>query len=123
MNTFLDELRRITLDGSNKKYRVPQKLMAFDVKCDTQMSFNTVTAERYLIEVRCGTTVILRSRAEEPTVVRNIQAAIADVVYGDIKREVQRMLPDVYTLRELGKWELSERIEARLNAILEMVTP
>jgi hypothetical protein len=125
VSEFLEQVRRIRLDGKPHKIAIPGGMVAIDVAAqDSWLSTRMPYATRYTIKVEVGASVMLNHAMNDDPAAKAIQANIAEIVYGDVRRTINSMWGDVYKLRDDPKtWELAERIAGKLHKIIDEITP
>ena len=127
---FMNLLRCVRLPNEpneSKRYVIPGQISAIDAAASSEYS----TGIRYEVGAQLRSFMILpESEAVNVTVreyaAKNLQHQIADEVYGPIRTIINSMWYDIHELKRanaLKDWHRVERIEKKLNEILEEITP
>lgn len=127
MSIFLEQIRKIHLSDKPRRMRLPGVLTTVDVDVNWPPGHGR-TAVQFKVEARVGAFLTVdefeTGEVQLAAAARNLQRAIAHEVYGDVRRSILELWPDVLDLRNDPKtWEVSQRIEAKLNEILAGIEP
>lgn len=125
MSKFLEQIRKVRLTDKPYRMAIPGRLTTVTHEVATNES---PVATRFIIRAEIGASLMIDNRQtgevqlREPA--KTMQRAIAHEVYGDVRAHIMELWPDVLALRNRPEtWDVSLRIEEKLNAILESIEP
>ena len=127
MSKFLDAVRNIRLGERATRIRIPGSLTTVSVDISSPASMRTATLYRVGVEV--GAHLAIEDQANGQAyrnfAVKNLQEAIADEIYADVRAGLLSMLPDLLELKhaDLKQWDAVRRLESKLNDILNGIRP
>lgn len=126
MSRFLEQIRNVRLTDKPYRMALPGRLTT--VTHDVTTAGAPPGATRFVIKAEIGASIMVADNQTgdvqllEPA--RTMQLAIAHEVYGDVRAHIMELWPDVLALRDKrDTWEVSLRIEEKLNAILAAIEP
>lgn len=122
MSEFIEEIRKIRLNGKGHRIAVPGKVTSVLVEPTGVPSADLPFATSYRIEARLGVSLYLTHAMEDDPATTRVQRQLAEAVYGDVRAVVNSMWSEVYSLRATD-WERAERLATKLQSILDMTDP